>query len=341
MTKKSNKKNKLSNLQKKGILKQIKDMNEKIKTIFIGTSKIGVPLLKSLNNNDNFDVQLVITQVDRPARRKMELLPPPIKIESTKLSLDIFQPESINDENSIKKIKNINPDVIILFAYGQILKKQILEIPKYGCLNVHGSILPKYRGASPVHAAILGMETKTGICLMKMEEEMDSGPVYKSFTYQIKNNENSLDITNKLADLASKKIPNAIIDVINNKVLPTEQKHSLATYCKKIYKLDGLINWNEDANIINAKIKAYYGWPSAFTYFNKKRLKIIEAKAINMVNKNEVGKIVRINKKILITTGNGSIVPIVVQIEGKKPQPITSFINGNPSFINSILTSTP
>jgi methionyl-tRNA formyltransferase len=313
----------------------------KIKTIFIGTAEIGVPLLKSISNDNRFDVNLVITQIDKTAGRKMELTPSPIKKAAKRLMLTIFQPENINKTESIEKIERFSPELIIVFAYGQILSKRILDIPKYGCLNVHASILPKYRGASPIQSTLLGQENESGISLMKMEEKMDTGPIYKAFPISIEENDNSISLTEKLAHLASENIPDEIINIIENNLNPVPQKESNASYCQKILKTEGLIDWNEDVKIINARIKAYAGWPTTYTFWNGKRLKIIEAYELIEDPSEKAGTVVEKSNNILIAGKNGYIKPTYIQIEGKNPQSITDFINGNPDFINSKLSATP
>ncbi|MBU0727059.1 methionyl-tRNA formyltransferase, partial [Patescibacteria group bacterium] len=219
------------------------EIDKKIKTIFAGTPNISTPLLKRLFDDERFDVKLVITQVDKPAGRKMELMPPPVKSVAEKLAIPIFQPENINTPESIEKISRFAPDIIIVMAYGQILSKEILDIPQFGCLNIHASILPKYRGASPVQSALLGQETETGICLMRMEQKMDTGPVYEEFRTSIEPNDNSITLSEKLAYLASHNIPDAIFKVTQGKLSPTPQNESGATYCQRILKTEGLINW--------------------------------------------------------------------------------------------------
>ncbi|MBU0578116.1 methionyl-tRNA formyltransferase [Patescibacteria group bacterium] len=314
---------------------------DKIKIIFIGTSEIGTGLLRALNADERFDVALVITQQNKPAGRKMELTSSPIKKITEKLSLSTFQPESINSPESIEKIKTIDPDIIIVFAYGQILSKQILDIPKHGCINVHASLLPKHRGASPIQSAILNRDNETGISLMQMVEKMDAGPVYEQFPIPIEIDDNSITLTEKTAHLISHKIPNLLYDIIENNLSPVPQNESQATYCTKINKENGNINWNEDIKIIDSRIRAFMGWPSSYTYFNGKRLKILEAKYKKTSHNMNPGSVIKEGDIVAITAKNGILIPVQLQIEGKNTQSIEDFINGNPGFINSILTVSP
>ena len=316
-------------------------MDKKIKIIFAGTADIATPLLRSLNKDGRFDVCLVITQIDKPAGRKMELSHSPVKKEALGLSLNIFQPENINSAESIGIISAEKPDAIIVMAYGQIFSPKVLAIPSHGCLNIHASLLPKYRGASPIQSALLNGDKETGISLMRMAEHMDSGAVYAEFTTAINENENSVELSEKLGQLSALKIPDAISDAISGKIKPAVQDEKQATYAVKISKNDGNINWSESAEKINCKIRAFAGWPSAYTYLNGKLLKILSAEAKTASGSDKPGTVFKENNDVLITTGDSAIAPLKVQIEGGKPQLIKDFINGNPDFINSKLTTKP
>jgi len=308
----------------------------KISLIFIGTGDIGVPLLESLANDDRFDVKLVITQIDKPAGRKMKLTPSPIKVRSEKLEVRIFQPDDINVAESLEIIQKAYPDMIVLMAYGQILKKELLDIPKLGCINVHASLLPKYRGASPVQQSLLNQDEKTGISIMKMTEKMDSGPVYKQSELPISDDDNALTLIDRLANLSAYETPDLLYTIAQGDLSPTPQDDSQASYCEKIQKSDGQINWNEDAKTIHAKIRAYTGWPGTFTFWNNKRLKIISGQA-DAYDEVEPGKVIEKDYLIFIGTKKGSIVPDDVQLEGKTVQDINAFIKGYPDFIGSKL----
>jgi len=313
----------------------------KIKIIFTGTPEIAVPLLKSLSDDERFEVSLVITQADRPAGRKMELTPSPVKKMAEKLSIPIFQPDNINSPESIERIRQENSDAVIVMAYGQILSADVLSAPKQGCINVHASLLPKYRGASPVQSALLNHEKETGISIMKMTEKMDAGPVFARLSTPIEEDDNAIILTEKLAHLAAHQSRDTLYSAINEELEPEAQDQKSATYCTKIKKEDGNINWSEDAKIISAKIRAFAGWPGTYTFFNGKRLKILKAKAEKSDSEAESGTVIKINDKVAITTGSGIIVPQELQPEGKGAQNINDFINGNPDFINSKLTPAP
>ncbi len=314
---------------------------KKIKTIFIGTAAIGCPLLESLYEDNRFDVLLVVTGQDKPAGRKMELSPSPVKQVAEEFSIPLFQPKSINSDESLNQLKNLTPDIIILMAYGQILSPDVLSIPKIECFNVHASILPQHRGASPVQSTLLDGDTETGISLMKMIPEMDAGPVFEVFKMDVLDDDTTISLSEKLGQAASQEIPSAIARIIEKEVPPIPQNDSEATFCSKISKGDGNIDWNEDAGVINAKIKAYAGWPSAYSFFHGKRLKIISAKPHEIELNGKNGTVVKTDDFLGIKCNKGAIEPVSVQMEGKMEQSITDFLNGNPDFINSVLTATP
>jgi methionyl-tRNA formyltransferase len=313
----------------------------KIKLIYAGTAEIATPLLRSLKRDERFEISLVITQIDRPAGRKMEFTPSPVKKEAEKLEIPIFQPDNINDPESIKKIKAENPDVMIVMAYGQILNTDVLNIPKQGCLNIHASLLPKYRGASPIQSALLNQEKETGISIMKMVEKMDAGPVFAKLPAPIEKDDNAIILAEKLAHLAAHQSRDILYSALTEKLKPEEQDEKSATYCIKIKKEDGNINWDESSNIIAAKIRAFAGWPGTYTYFNGKRLKILEDKSDDSEHDQNPGTVFNLNDQIAIAAKKGAVVISQLQLEGKNSQNINDFINGNPDFINSKLTSTP
>ena len=316
-------------------------MDKKIKIIFAGTAEIATPLLHSLKKDERFEVSLVITQKDRPAGRKMELTPSPAKKTAEELGIPVFQPDDINTPESINKIKSENPDSMIVMAYGQILRSDVLNIPKQGCINIHASLLPKYRGASPIQSALLNQEKETGISIMKMAERMDAGPVFAKLPTAIGENDNAITLTEKLAHLSAHQSRDTIYSASTGEINPEKQDEKSATYCTKIKKEDGNINWNEDANIILSKIRAFAGWPGTYTYFNGKLLKILEGEVSNSDHNKSPGSVFKSDDKIVIAAKNDVIIPSLLQMEGKNPQNINDFINGNPDFINSKLTPTP
>lgn len=302
---------------------------KKLKIIFIGTDLVGCELLRKLSKL--FDVMLVVTGQDKPAGRKLELQPSPVKVTAEGLGIDIFQPLNINAEMSVRRLANMNPDMIVVMAYGQILSREVLDIPKIDCLNVHASLLPKYRGASPIQASILNMDRMTGISLMKMVSKMDAGPVYRQFELPITESDTGATLSDKLAKLTAEEVPRALID-IEGGLDPVEQDDSKVTYCGKISKADGQIDWSQSGREIMARLRAFDPWPGTYTFLGEKRLKIVSAE-IRQNAEGEPGLV----KRDGIVCGEGMISPLELQIEGGNVQSLHDFINGHPDFIGSVL----
>ena len=316
-------------------------MNKKTKIIFTGTSEIATPLLQSLSKDERFEVSLVITQTDRPAGRKMTPSASPVKKMAEKLGIPIFQPDDINSPESTEKIKKENSEIMVVMAYGQILSANVLNATKQGCINIHASLLPRYRGASPIQSALLNREKETGISIMKMSEKMDAGPIFGKITTRIEEDDNAIILAEKLAHLAAHQSRDILYSAATGEIKPEKQDEKSATYCTKIKKEDGNIKWDENVHVIAAKIHAFAGWPGTYTFFGGKRLKILKAKTRNKNYGKEPGTVFTADNNIHIATSEGAIIPEELQIEGKNAQTINDFINGYPDFINSKLTATP
>lgn len=310
---------------------------KKTSIVFIGTGGIGAPLLENLAQDERFGVKLVITQIDKPAGRKMKLMASPIKIMASELSLPIYQPTDINSAESLEKIRALAPDMIVLMAYGQILKKELLDIPKYGCINVHASLLPKYRGASPIQQALLAQDYETGISIMQMAEKMDSGPVFAAFELSISGTDNAIVLSERLAQLTAHKTPDALMMIARGDLEATPQNDEKASYCQKIKKSDGEIDWNGDGKMILAKILAYAGWPGTHTFWNGKRLKILSGHYDEF--KGKIGQVFEKDHIIMVGCGKGSLALDQLQMEGKTPQSINMFIKGYPDMIGDVFSN--
>ena len=262
----------------------------------------------------------------------MELKPSPVKEVALKLGLEVFQPEKIND--SVDELQALDADIMIVMAYGQIVSQEVLGVPKKACLNVHTSLLPKYRGASPIQSAILAGDDETGVSLMKMELKMDAGAVYKTFPQAIEA-DTTASLTEKLAALTADKVPDALVEIANGTLEATPQNEDEVTYVTKISKADGNIDWSEDAEVIERKVRAFNPWPSAYTFFNGKRLKIVEAAAASGDHEGENGMV----EEDGVVCATGRLRLMKVQLEGKKVQDYQEFLNGNQDFIGSVLKS--
>jgi methionyl-tRNA formyltransferase len=244
-----------------------------LKIIFMGTPDFSVPSLKTIFSEE-YELIGVVTQPDRPRGRGKRLLPSPVKKWALEKGINIYQPLRARDEEFITQIEDLAPDLIVTAAYGQILPKKILDIPPLGCINVHASLLPKYRGASPIQQAILDGETKTGITIMYMDEGMDTGDIILQKETPIHPDENSGDLHDRLADLGAKALRESLKLFTVEKPVGIPQAHEDATYCQKIDKAMGRINWGMNIDRIRNHIRALTPWPGAYTYIGSMRLKV-------------------------------------------------------------------
>ncbi len=297
-------------------------MNKKI--VFMGTSDFAVPILKSLYQN-GYPILAVYTQPPKKSNRGQKINKSPIHIFSETLSYDVRTPFTLKNNDQEKKyFKNLELDLVIVVAYGQIIPKEYLNLSKKGFINIHASQLPKWRGAAPIQRSLMNLDEETGISIMKINEKMDEGPIYDTFSMQIGKNQNAQDLSEKLANLASEKILNCLEDIFENKAVFKNQDHNIATYAKKINKSEGKISWKENANKIIGKINGLYPFPGAWFSYKGERYKILKAEFSNA--KGTPGII--ISENFEIACGDFSIKLIEIQREGKKSQNIKEFILG-------------
>jgi len=313
---------------------------KEVKTILIGTSKFAEQIFAKL-----LEVQLptirvvgVITAQDKPVGRKQMLTPSPVKKWAIKNNLPVLQPRKIRDLKSIQKIKKLKPNLILLCAYGQIIPKKIIDLPKYGILNVHPSLLPKYRGASPIQTTILNGDRKTGITIISIDEKMDHRDIISNFQFPISNKPTYEKLSKELSSAGASLLIKILTDWINKKIKAKQQDHSKATFCKIIKKQDGKINWNNSAIQIERKIRAFHKWPNAYTFWNNKGLKILDAKPLKIKAGYKAGKVfLDENKNMCVQTNDQALVLKQVQLEGKKPMLGRDFLNGHQEIINMTL----
>lgn len=244
----------------------------------MGSSGFAVPVLEELAAN--FHVESVFTQPDRPSGRKRLLKAPPVKEAAVALNLSVFQPEKLKLPEVLEKIRGIAPDLIVVAAYGQILKSDILHLPKYGCLNVHASLLPKWRGAAPIYAAILAGDERTGVTIMKMDEGIDTGMILAQDALAIENDDTTESMTKKLSNLGAKLLVETIPAYVDGKIQLCEQDDSKATYTHQLKKEDGLLNFDKPGDLLERQIRACQPWPGAYFIFNGRPIKVLKAKHI-------------------------------------------------------------
>lgn len=304
-------------------------MSNKINIVFLGTPDFACQFLEKLNQNSDFQVLAVITQEDKPFGRKKELKSPPIKELAQKLQIPVYQPEKLNkDIKLINWLKSQNPDFLVVIAYGQILSQEVLDIPKISAINVHGSILPKYRGASPIEQSLLNGDLKTGLSIMEMVKKMDAGDIYQILEQEIDPEDNNITLRQKLSKLGSEKLPNILMNIAQNKIPKKAQIESEATYCQKIEKLDGFINPSlETASQIFNKYRAYYSWPGIFIKVKEKNLKLLN---IKKSGKSILSVKFQIDKnQLFLGCKEGALEILELQLEGKNKQKTENFLSGN------------
>ena len=296
------------------------------KIIFMGTPLFAVPILKSLYQN-GYPISVVYTQPPQKSKRGQRINKSPIQGISETLNLDFRSPQTLKDNvEEYNFLKELNADLAIVVAYGQIIPKNFLSLTKKGFINIHGSILPKWRGAAPIQRSIMNLDSETGISIMKIVEELDSGPVSNIYKIDLKVNDNAQDVSERLSLLAAEKILDNVDGILDDKIKFIDQDHTKATYAKKIEKLEGNINWNDKASNIVGKINGLYPLPGAFFNFNGERYKILKAEIGNSVGK--VGEVLS-DKLEIACIDNQSIKILEIQRQGKKPQKIGEFMLGS------------
>ena len=296
------------------------------KIIFMGTPMFAVPILKSLYQN-GFNISAVYTQPPQRSDRGQKINKSPVQNIAEIFNLELRRPIRLKDnEEEYEYLKKLDVDLAVVVAYGQIIPKNFLKLSKKGFINIHGSILPKWRGAAPIQRSIMNLDKETGVSIMKISEKLDTGPVCNTYKINLDKTDNAQDVSEKLSYLASEKLLNDLDMILDDKIHFTEQDHSKATYAKKIQKQEGLIDWNNSAEKIIGKINGLFPVPGAFFLFKGERYKILKAEAGN--GRGQMGEI--ISDQLEIACGeNESIKILEIQRQGKKPQKIGEFMPGS------------
>ena len=298
--------------------------------IFLGTSEFAVPILKKIVKS-GIKVSMVFSQPPSKSKRGQNINKSPIHKISDELNLKISTPSKIIEEYEL--IQSLNVDIAIVVAYGQIITEGLLNLSKFGFINVHSSLLPKYRGAAPIQRCLINSEKYTGISIMKINNKLDSGPVCNKYKIEIKKNENFLSLSKRLSELGAEKIIENITNILQSKLEFIDQDHQSATYAKKILKSEGKINWNFEASKIQAIINGLYPSPGAWFEFNNERYKILKSKVLYIQGK--PGMV--IDNQLVVGCGKNSLQIIDLQRQGKKPQMTNQFLLGSKIEKNSIL----
>lgn len=307
--------------------------------IFMGTPDFAVPVLELLYKTKKHNIQAVFTQPDKPKGRGYKLTPPPVKVLALEHNTPVFQPNSLKNggEEYVEKIKEFNPDCIVVAAYGKILPKSVLDIPKYGCVNVHGSLLPKYRGAGPIQWAVLNDEAETGITTMLMGEGLDTGDMLLKKATPIGENETAAELFDRLADMGAELLVETLDALEQGNVIPEKQKEEFATYAPMLSKDMCNLDFSDPVRKVHKQICGLSDWPCAVTKLNGKRLKIYKSEIVsNKASGKANGEIVNA-KDFSVACSDGVIRFTEIQAEGSKRMKTADYLRGKPVSEGTIL----
>jgi methionyl-tRNA formyltransferase len=297
-----------------------------MRIVFIGTGDIGLPTLRALQKSEH-ELLGVVTQPDKPAGREQKITAPPVKAEIAGSKLPVLQPAKIKDQQAIEQIRALAPDVVVVMAYGQILPGAVLEISKIACLNLHASLLPRWRGAAPIQAAIAAGDRETGITVMHMDEGLDTGDILLQRRIDIQATDTGGSLHDRLAEIATEALLEALGLLASGTASRIPQDKQLATYAPKLNREAGRIDWNEPAAVIERNIRAYNPWPGAFTELENQKLKIFSAAIVHLRGK--PGEILRRDTEFVIATSDGALSLIEIQLEGKRRMRAADFLRGH------------
>jgi methionyl-tRNA formyltransferase len=307
-----------------------------VRIVFMGTPEFAVAPLRHLVLN-GYQVVAVYTQPDRPAGRGRRPVSSPVKVAAQALSLPVVQPASLKKAEVVAELSGFRPDIIVVAAFGQLLPKPVLELPGYGCINIHPSLLPRHRGAAPVAAAILVGDEFTGVTIMLMDEGLDTGPVLTRVQIAISDGDNSGSLGSKLSLIAAHLLQDVLLAWKLQQLPPRPQDEAGATYSGTITKEAGEIDWRLAAVDIWRKVRAFYPWPGSYTRWRGKVLKIVEAMPLAGVEATSPGRVVATGSGFAIGSGDGLLEVLAAQLEGKRVMSATEFIRGQRQLIGAAL----
>lgn len=299
-----------------------------MKIIFMGTPDFAVPCLEKLIEY-NHEVMAVFSQPDKPVGRKQILTPPPVKACACKHDIPVYQPTSLKSSDALEIINGYNPDIIVVVAYGKILPSSILKAAEFGCVNVHASLLPKYRGAAPIQWSILNGDSETGVTIMQMDEGLDTGDILLTKKTSVDINETSEELFDRLSEVGAQALVDCLEKLETGEIIPVKQSDENSCYAQKITRELSPIDWNKSAFEVHNQVRGLRTWPCALTKINGKNLKIHKTALTDKIG-NKAGKIVDNKNVLTVCCGDGKCLDILeVQPEGKKRMDIKSFLAGN------------
>ncbi len=297
-----------------------------LRVVLMGSPEIAVPALHALW--ENYKVTGVVTQPDRPAGRGKKIISSAVKLAAEELGISVIQPEKLRDPVSLERLKDWEPDLIVVMAYGQILRKNVLELPEFGCINVHASLLPRWRGASPIQAGIAAGDSQTGVTIMKMDPGLDTGPILATEAMDILPDDTALSLSERIAGAGARLLISTIPGYVDGAILPKSQEEIGVTYAPLIKKEDGLLDFSRPAAELERKVRAYHPWPSAFFYLTEMLVKVHKAHTVPLTEAALPGKRVLYQGMPAIAARDGLLVLDEIQCAGKKAMACKAFLAG-------------
>lgn len=296
-----------------------------LRVVFMGTPAFAVPSLVALVET-GYDVTSVITQPDRPVGRGRKLTPPPIKQAAVELGQEVYQPESAKTDGAYEYLKEKNPDVIVVVGYGQIISQRVIDLPRYGCVNVHSSLLPHLRGAAPINWAVVRGDTVTGVTTMRIVKKLDAGDILAVRETPIGADEHAPELAERLATMGAELLLATLEGLVAGTITPVPQDHEASTYAPMMKREDGLVDWDSSAQEIYNRVRGFDPWPGSYTYFRGKRLHIHQARVVEGLA--EPGGMLIDGNELKIGCGEEMLQALEVQPEGKRAMPAVAFVNG-------------
>ena len=303
---------------------------QKLRIAYAGTPDFAVPALNALFDSEH-DVVMVLTQPDKKAGRGRKIAQSAVKMAASSKNVHIMQPEDVNSTAILNDLRALNLDIMVVAAYGQLFTMELLNLPKWGCINIHASLLPKWRGASPIQHAILAGDEISGVTVMQMSKAMDAGDIWQQRQCKIEQTDTAQNLHDKLSNLGGEIIVGAISDVVNEDRRPTPQESTGVSYCSKLKKENGLIQWDNTADLIERQVRAFYPWPGTYTFFKGRRIRIVEvSKPLEEDVSEKPGTILDYHEEgIKVAAGNSAILIKELTPEGGKRIKASDFANAN------------
>jgi methionyl-tRNA formyltransferase len=312
-------------------------VKKKFRIIFMGTPPFAVPTLNALHDN-GYDIPMVVTQPDRPRGRGRKLTQPAVKALSQNLGYRVVQPASIKTADFSSLVRELKPDIVVVVAFGKILPENVLALPRFGTINVHASLLPKYRGPAPIQWAVINGEKETGVCTQLMEKELDTGDLLLSVHESIKPDDTAGDLHDRLAAIGANVLIDTLKGLADKTIQPVRQDHSLATYAPMLTKDDGLINWNKPAKSLECFIRGVTPWPGAYTFLGDKRLKIFRSRSVETEISESPGTILKgFPDELRIATAKEALSIKEIQGASGKRLSVSDFLRGHPIIPGTVL----